>query len=335
MQRIVRKLVLGTWIHLKYAHAVIRLRNSRTAGLILRYHSVAPPDNLDYIATGISIPPDVFEDHIRLLNERYNIITLSEILERARHGYSKQQPPAVAITFDDGYRDNFLYAAPILRKYRAPATIYVVTGAIHPAPPVWTARLSMIVPRLDRCRSIDGLPFAIKTEDNAAILTTATKLVHHLRQLPRSERDLLVGQLEILTGMQSASKQVMLSKQELLAMDEQGITLGAHTCSHPLLPSIDASEAAREILDSKSTLEAILGHPVHDFSYPNPGGGIHHSKSIRQYVTSAHYRTAVTSEFGLIDSTVDPIAIRRVGVNRGRTQKILFRHLGLRGVVDG
>src|SRR5690349_19511920 len=91
---------------------------------ILGYHKVSP-DPHPYFAP---VHPEIFEQHMHFLKSCYNVMGLQEIVARAARGEVPER--AVAITFDDGYRDNYDYAFPILRKYRFPATIFVATGAI-------------------------------------------------------------------------------------------------------------------------------------------------------------------------------------------------------------
>lgn len=95
---------------------------------VLMYHSVNPRS--DYALRKLIVSPQSFERQMRFLKENnYNVVTLEELGELL--GKKKKLPPkTVAITFDDGYRDNYTYAFPVLKKYNLPATIFVIINEI-------------------------------------------------------------------------------------------------------------------------------------------------------------------------------------------------------------
>src|SRR5262249_51726647 len=102
---------------------------------ILGYHKVSP-DPHPFFAP---VAPEVFEKHMQFLQRCYSVMSLQELVNRATRGDVPER--AVAITFDDGYRDNYEYAFPILKKYRLPATIFVATGAIGTGELIWHDRV--------------------------------------------------------------------------------------------------------------------------------------------------------------------------------------------------
>ncbi|MGH7926174.1 MAG: polysaccharide deacetylase family protein, partial [Candidatus Binatia bacterium] len=118
---------------------------------ILRYHSVSDykDQNFRYLTPSIAVSPAIFESHVALLSKKYRIVSLDDVVGWIS-GTTSLPRRAVAITFDDGYRDNYQYAYPILKKYGATATFYVVTDAIGNAQPLWTSELRDIVYRASR-----------------------------------------------------------------------------------------------------------------------------------------------------------------------------------------
>jgi peptidoglycan/xylan/chitin deacetylase (PgdA/CDA1 family) len=94
---------------------------------ILMYHSISPnamPQNR------LAVSVDAFERQMRFLKEhRYNVLTLEEIKDLMSQG-RRPPPKAVAITFDDGYKNNYTYAFPILKKYNLTATIFIIINEI-------------------------------------------------------------------------------------------------------------------------------------------------------------------------------------------------------------
>jgi len=102
---------------------------------ILVYHKVSPDTHPFFEPTH----PVVFEQQMQFLKQCYQIMPLTELVERAKRGDVPDR--AVAITFDDGYRDNYEFAFPILKKYGLPATVFVATGAIGTGEILWHDRI--------------------------------------------------------------------------------------------------------------------------------------------------------------------------------------------------
>lgn len=103
----------------------LRLRNqSLNYANILCFHRVNDDDS-DSLTTRV----DVFDELMKVIRKEYNPISLQTLIKKVKHGEAFE-PNTVAITFDDGYKDNFLHAAPILKKYDLPATFFVTTGYI-------------------------------------------------------------------------------------------------------------------------------------------------------------------------------------------------------------
>ncbi len=93
---------------------------------ILMYHSIDEHENV----TKLSVSPEGFSRQMGFLyKHKYNVISLEEMVELIKKG-KKIPPKTFAITFDDGYKNNFLYAYPILKKYSFPTTIFVITNFI-------------------------------------------------------------------------------------------------------------------------------------------------------------------------------------------------------------
>ncbi|MGA1013856.1 MAG: polysaccharide deacetylase family protein [Limisphaerales bacterium] len=91
---------------------------------ILMYHMIAPPRRGSRY-NGMRVSPHQFERQVRWLrNKGWHFYTVSELVELGTH----VKPRSVAITFDDGYADNLMEALPVLQKYQAKATVYVLAG---------------------------------------------------------------------------------------------------------------------------------------------------------------------------------------------------------------
>jgi peptidoglycan/xylan/chitin deacetylase (PgdA/CDA1 family) len=94
---------------------------------ILMYHSVNPAAQKE---NRLSVNPELFERQMRFLKEHnYNVVRLEELVPMLK-GDKMIPAKTVAITFDDGYIDNYDYAFPVLKKYGIPATIFIIVQEV-------------------------------------------------------------------------------------------------------------------------------------------------------------------------------------------------------------
>jgi peptidoglycan/xylan/chitin deacetylase (PgdA/CDA1 family) len=279
-------------------------------GWILRYHSISDhrDQNFRYVTPSIAVSPRVFESHIAFLSSRYAIISLDDVGAWINGAISLQRQ-SVVITFDDGYRDNYRYAYPILKKYGATATFYVVTDAIGNAHPLWTSELRDIVYRARQRQvtlySIASTP--IDLSNDAAKKQFTQTIARIMRCSGKKIREEIFREMrEKLTGEKDGFLyDMMMSWDELRTMKRGGMRIGSHTMSHPLLPEISREEAAIEIAGSKTKIEEELDAPASHFAYPNPGESVHVNEAVKTLVRQAGYLTARTSSKGSVDQDSD------------------------------
>ena len=130
---------------------------------ILGYHKVSPDEHPFFEP----LPPDIFEKQMQFLKSCYRVMSLQELVDRSARGEVPER--AVAITFDDGYRDNFELAFPILQKYQIPATIFLTTAFIDRQDILWNDKVCFALKRTKR-REIaigcnGGCHFALRTKE--------------------------------------------------------------------------------------------------------------------------------------------------------------------------
>ena len=249
-------------------------RHCHERAYILAYHSVCPPDDpyLNYIGTNLAVPPEVFERQIAFLVKHYKVVSLSRLADFLESGYSGKLP-LLALTFDDGYRDNYRYAFPILRKYGAEATFYLTTDCIDSNYPMWPLETAFIILNSDRTElSIDGFDHPLDLRTPQTKRSALRTLKRHLTRLPRRQREQVLARLRRDARVDDTTPlcNAMLRWEEVKQMRRAGMEFGSHTCSHPSLPYIPFNEARDEIVLSKQSLENVLDEPVVHFCYPNP-----------------------------------------------------------------
>lgn len=261
---------------------------------IIPYHMIVDKPNGFYPETSTSD----FEKQIVHLAKNYKIISLDEIVNRIKNRSPLRR--CVAITFDDGFRDNYEIAYPILRKYNIPATIFLTTGYIDSEAAPWFIKLRYIFMQTAKTHfnlSHNGtnISFSMRTRDEK--FAASDRAMAYLKNFPDAERlpllDRLCDELEVndFQGLDN----LMLTWDQIREMTENGISFGAHTVNHPVLSRIPLDKAEREIRQSKETIEAKIQKPVASFAYPF-GKKLQYSPAIFPILRDFEFKCAVTTE---------------------------------------
>ena len=295
-----------------------RRRADPGRAVILRYHSVSHFDATGrlYRSPSIAVTPDTFERQMRFLAAWYQVVPLSRLVDCVLQGEAFP-PRAAAITFDDGYRDNFVHALPVLRSFGFQATVYVTTCAIGDGWRFWLSRVraSILEASKNRIDLQELGQFDLSSEQDRE--DAVKHLTRRLKLLSSEEREAAIERLAAETGCivpVPGSDRWFMDWDELREMSASGIDIGAHTYSHPILTRLSDGAADTEIRRSRDELEAGLGRPVHHFAYPNGGGVVNHDTRIANLVRSAGFRSASTSVDGVLRLGADPFRLRRLGI---------------------
>jgi peptidoglycan/xylan/chitin deacetylase (PgdA/CDA1 family) len=217
-----------------------------------------------------------FEKEIPYLKKHYQVLPMDEVVARIKSGKGFDRP-TVAITFDDGYRDNFTLAYPVLQRHGVPATIYLATSLIGSEGRTWTDQIEHVL--LQTQREYFSLP-ELYGEKKISIKTKGEKqavcieLADRLKSMPDTSRKEILHSifknLGVNGGAQSESgPRMMLRWDEVRKMAGNGITFGSHGHTHQILSKMPLQAAKEEILISKRIIEEQLGLEVRHFAYPN------------------------------------------------------------------
>ncbi len=282
----------------------------RTRNLqILVYHRINDENDLFFPATPIKI----FERQMDYLAHNFNVCDLETAVDRLRRADVPEN--AVVVTFDDGYRDNYLNAFPILKHFSIPATIFLATDAIDTGKVLWHDRIFGAFRKTQKA----FLDMPGRMARRYSLTTSAEKLVAQnevlglLRVLGGRDRLRVIDEVVSKLGVSedsAAGEDLMLTWDQIRAMQKSGIAFGSHTVTHPILSVLSVEEARAEIQQSKSIIEKELGTPISSFAYPN-GSKKDYSDEIVEIVQEAGYSCAVTTIFGTNDSARQLFELRR------------------------
>jgi peptidoglycan/xylan/chitin deacetylase (PgdA/CDA1 family) len=302
--------------------AVRRLLPSRDVA-ILRYHAICGDEGAAYADPMISITPTAFDEHIRYLARNYSVLRLEDVVSRLRDGRPLPRN-AVAITFDDGYADN-LEAARTLNRHGVSATFFIAAGCLVGGDPFWPAEIRALVAALREptlALDVAGAPVTIDVHDGVAKQGAVRRLTKLFKSNPIPVRESMREQLRQAAG-DGRMRDCMLTWDQLSEMQRLGMTIGAHTLTHPNLPSAGIEAATREIVGSKERLERELGQPVTLFSYPNGGADKYYTLELQRVVADAGFAAAASSRNALARATSDLYALERIEVEE-RLEDLVF-----------
>jgi peptidoglycan/xylan/chitin deacetylase (PgdA/CDA1 family) len=259
------------------------------------------------------VNPVQFETQIKYICQTHRVISLDELAECIiKNRYLPDK--SIIITFDDGYKDNYLKAFPILKKYGAPATIFLTTDYIDSGKLLWWDMIGYVVYNTRaNCLEVDGFHYSLMSPNERQI--TKDLLMWRATKLSEAERTHLIDKLISMSGVKIPpyiGKELMLSWQDVKEMRGSNISFGAHTVTHPIMSKISSQQARNQIAQSKKTIEEKLNLPVTEFAYPNGQSGDFNTDTIRLLKESG-LRCAVTTIPKLISPKTDQYELGRIG----------------------
>ena len=218
----------------------------------------------------------ILERQCSHLVERYELIPLKGVRDIWTRGKPLRRH-ALAITVDDGYRDFFEHAYPVLRSFNIPVTVFLTTDFIDRRRWMWVDQIDYLfvntaVDRVSIPWSAGRFDFELNTTQ--ARRATAATFREQLKRVPDLERRGLMSsmceQLRVVLPEQPPSEHAPLSWDDVRTMAQHGIEFGAHTLSHPILSRLtNRQELRNEIAGSKQRIEEELQRPVVHSGYPN------------------------------------------------------------------
>ncbi|HKT46200.1 MAG TPA: polysaccharide deacetylase family protein, partial [Candidatus Acidoferrales bacterium] len=284
---------------------------SRPRLAILCYHRVGTGG----VPLYSQLAPQIFESQMRYLRRHYRLISLDALTAQMENPSTTE--PTVAVTFDDGYRDLFTHALPILSSYQIPATVFLTAGAIETGEVAWYDRIFLalqVAPGLSLDYQLDQ-PRQFSLVSNSERMRAAVEIITFMRRISPAERQALCAVLE--SKVQLPLEQLrgrMLTWDQVRAMASAGISFGAHTMTHPVVSRLTAAELDWELRESKRMIEDRLGRAVRHFAFPF---GKHQEcgDSALTLLPQLGYVSASTTEPGLNSSASNPFELKRISID--------------------
>jgi peptidoglycan/xylan/chitin deacetylase (PgdA/CDA1 family) len=257
-------------------------RSATSGPVVVTYHGILPPEyevrvpGLD----GNLVTAEAFAAQIRLLKSKYNVISPEEFLGW-RGGELRLPPRSVLLTCDDGLLNVLTDMVPLVREFDVPFLFFVTGGSLgNQSSMLWYEQLFLWL--LEAGEGISLLaPWGVcRAEGRGQMRALWREMIRKLSTFDAGTRgQLLQGmrtQLGISEDFESEYSRnqatrrrfFMLKLVELRELADAGMTIGAHTLSHPMLSQMPEELAFQEISQSRVRLEAVLGKAVWALAYP-------------------------------------------------------------------
>ena len=282
---------------------------------IFMFHRVLPDPQASYdpeMVTSVGL----FDSFLNWASEKFRIVPVHELLQRNGKA-SKNEKPLCALTFDDGWQDNYAHALPILKRYQAPATLFLANNMIGTHRRFWQERLQSCLSRMDRSLISDDLADSFNRHFLwFPPLTRGDFQYPILRRIllrrTSEEAEEFVDLLEERTGVRGDSAyRPFLNWEEVHEMRAAGVRFGSHTLNHTLLTRAAPDVAWAEITGSRKQLEERLGEPVAGFTYP--WGET--TPRITAFVQEAGFRFALTTRAALTSNASPHLLLPRIPIS--------------------
>ncbi len=254
--------------------AIGAMTGVRRLPLIAGYHRVVDTLTAEPATAtpAMTISVQTLVQQLEWIGRRYRFVTLDDIGARCLSGEPWTEPVA-AVTFDDGYRDVYHCALPVLTSRGIPATMFVITDAIGTSDWLTHDRLHLLLardwPAARRALARLGALPAHRSEIRGPFETMRYFLAK------RSQRELahLIQMLEQLLGPAGPAPESLLplTWDMVRAMNLAGITIGSHTRTHPVLTNEHHAHVVEELATSRAAIEREVGKAVRHFAYPDGG----------------------------------------------------------------
>lgn len=285
--------------------------------VVMMYHRVLPHTHPDRATEqpGMYVSPETFEMHMHLLRKHFELVHLDDWLDALAENRPLPRH-ACAVTFDDGWRDNYQYAFPVLERLGVPATVYLVSDLVGSSYSFWPNALAKLVAsgsQADTARLPAWLQAVIEETARAGLARGSAAHIDAIINRCKGSR----SDEEMLDALREAANPAP-AERDLMSWDEireahrSGLVrFGSHTRRHQRLTKVrDAEQLRDEIVASREVIAEQLGTPPRTFCYPNGDVSPEALELVRR-----HYSGAVTTARSWNTAASDKHLLNRVGVH--------------------
>lgn len=308
VRSLLKQLVGGSW----FASPLGR-RSLRRRGTILMLHRVLASDAEAALPhrRALCVGAGAFERLLEWLSRHFDCVSIESLLSEPGGGR-----PRVALTFDDGWRDNAEVAFPLLQRYQIPASVFLATDYIGSNRCFWWEAL--------------GETFWQRPDEASALVQALTELGVSVPPTvciadPGAERSRAIGSLlQQLKGLPPQTLDELtrycpslhagdgMSWQQVQYLEASGLVrFGSHGAGHAILTLLDKVALEDDLRRAAAALQQHCKAPLEVFCYPNGN----HDARVRAAVSAQGYRYALATQPGLLGGDSVALALPRIDVS--------------------
>ena len=295
------------------------LSGARHRAVVLTYHRVVDENELYVDVTQGFITPTQLEQHVRYLLKRRRPVSLIEMIEQNLFAQ-----PVFAVTFDDGYGDNYRLAFPVLKRLGVTATVFPTTSAVEEQKWLWWDRLVLLSEMaVGKHITIAELGIDEVVSDRWGFFS---RVIGKVKRHP--QRDELIDGLAAQVGDADIQPppEFYLSWEQVRELMAAGWSVGGHTVNHPVLTAIPIEQAKWEIDACTTVITERTGTTPKVFAYPNGRRGDFNAEIVNM-LKEMRYIGAVTADDGPVGKNPDLFAIERIAPRTDESMTILKQRI--------
>ena len=293
--------------------------------IILCFHRITPPSSSFFDRRLEAIAPQQFEWILSYVGAMgYRFVPLEKM--HADIQESRLLREAV-VTFDDGFRDQYENAYPVLKRWRIPATLFLITSTVDATSLLWLHKLYILLGHMDAQEAQAAVKDYVGREHAGLSFYEAVRRVVCSPDRARMHRfiDGLAQRLGWTSEEEARwARQVYLTSEQIRVMRDNGVAVESHGHEHLPVDSVSPADIRRDILQSTSWIEEHLGYRARFFGYPF---GFVSPVSV-QVLRELGCVGACTTEHRPLRAGEDPFALPRVYRDGDHRARFAWRFSG-------
>lgn len=336
--------------HVLYALGLLQLWQHfvlRQKAVILMYHRVLTPDDMRRSGShpAMIVESQTFADQMAVVKQRFKVLSIEEFTTRMEQRIPFADSSCL-ITFDDGWRDNFTNALPILRQHELPAVVFLPVNFIGEKRLFWQESLvHLLVLAVETTRKVPAKKaqfcHVLESVGLGHVLLDVSDgdpRSHVIEAISRNRAgwtpsviETTLSQLRKELGVETGDVEGtdhFLDWEQVAEMAQQGVTFGGHGAEHHLLSEMPVVAAREDIQTSKRVIDLRCKAAIPTFSYPRG----YRTPQVVELVKAAGFRLGFIANGGSVRSDDDPFTLRRINICQDATAStpmFLARIVGL------
>lgn len=345
----VKQAVKYAMAHVLYSLGLLQLWQRvvlRQKAVILMYHRVLTVDEMRRSGShpAMIVESQTFAKQMAVIRKRFNVLSIEDFAARMEQKIPFEDSSCL-ITFDDGWRDNFTNALPILRKYEIPAVVFLPVNFIGENRLFWQESLvQLLVLAVQAARKNPASKSRLSQVLNPIGLESILDIEHAdprskvIERISRNRAgwlpsliDSTISGLRRELGVEKRDGQEtdgFLSWDQVTELTRENVVFGGHGAEHQLLSEMPIDAAREDIRLSKAVIDLRCKAPVPTFSYPRG----YRNPQVVELVKAEGFRLGFIANGGRVSSVDDPFTLRRINIFQDATAStpmFLARILGL------